>query len=215
MHLAGGVAPDGTRLLSEESVAAMASYQSDLPDKYVLGDSWGVGWIRFGWDGQDLVGHDGNTGGQAAFLRVLPEAGLAVTLLTNGGHTRDLYEDLYREIFEELAGVEMRAPLAPPAVPADASITPHLGMYERAGERLEVLASQAGPVLRRTELGPLAEFNPEPVTDYPMTAIAGDVWAVREPGTVTWIPVTFYTLDCGAKFVHFGARATPKVDDAA
>ena len=122
---------------------------------------------------------------------------------------------MHREIFEELAGVEMRAPLAPPAVPADASITPHLGMYERAGERLEVLASQAGPVLRRTELGPLAEFNPEPVTDYPMTAIAGDVWAVREPGTVTWIPVTFYTLDCGAKFVHFGARATPKVDDAA
>jgi dipeptidyl aminopeptidase/acylaminoacyl peptidase/CubicO group peptidase (beta-lactamase class C family) len=215
MHLMGGVAPDGTRLLSEESVAAMASYQADVPDTYTLGDSWGVGWIRFGWDGQDLVGHDGNTGGQAAFLRVLPEAGLAVTLLINGGHDRDLYEDLYREIFAELAGVEMRAPLAVPAVPRDIDITPHLGTYERAGERLEVFTAETGPVLRRTELGPLAEYNPDPVTDYPMTAIDEDLWAVREPGTVTWIPVTFYTLAEGGKFVHFGARATPKTGEAA
>ena len=64
-----------------------------------------------------LIGHDGNTLGQAAFLRVLPEEGLAVTLLTNGGNTRDLYEDLYREIFAELAGVEMPRPLTPPAEP--------------------------------------------------------------------------------------------------
>jgi len=215
MHLVGGVAPDGTRLLSEHSVAAMASYQTDVPDTYILGDSWGVGWIRFGWDGQDLVGHDGNTGGQAAFLRLLPEAGLAVTLLTNGGHDRDLYEDLYREIFAEVAGVEMRAPLAVPATPPGTDITPHLGTYERAGERLEVLGTVTGPVLRRTELGPLAAFNPKPVCDYPMAAITDDVWAVREPGTLTWMPVTFYTLESGEKFVHFGARATPRVDDAA
>ena len=39
----------------------MAEHQADLPDKYILGDSWGLGWIRFGWDGQRLIGHDGNT----------------------------------------------------------------------------------------------------------------------------------------------------------
>jgi len=215
MHLAGGIAPDGTRLLSKESVEAMATYHTDLPDTYVLGDSWGVGWIRFGWDGQELVGHDGNTGEQAAYLRLLPDAGLAVALLTNGGHGRDLYEDLYREIFAELAGIEMRAPLAVPPVPADVDITPHLGRYERAGERLEVLGTPDGPVLRRTQLGPLAEFNPDPVTEYPMTAIAKDIWAVRDPGTVTWIPVTFYTLATGQKYAHFGARATPKAEEAA
>jgi hypothetical protein len=162
-----------------------------------------------------LVWHDGNTGEQAAFLRILPDAGLAVTLLTNGGHTRDLYEDLYREIFAELAEVEMRAPLELPAVPPDTDVTPHLGMYERAGERLEVLATPDGPLLRRTQLGPLAAFNPDPVWEYPMAAIADDVWAVRDPGTVTWIPVTFYTLAGGEKFVHFGARATPKTGEAA
>nr|BFF17978.1 serine hydrolase [Promicromonospora thailandica] len=110
LHLTGGVAADGARLLSSGAAAAMARHQAELPDKYSLGDSWGLGWIRFGWDDRRVIGHDGNTIGQAAFLRVLPEEGLAVTLLTNGGHTRDLYEDLYREIFAELADVEMPRP---------------------------------------------------------------------------------------------------------
>ena len=29
----------------------MAEHHADLPDKFILGDSWGLGWIRFGWDG--------------------------------------------------------------------------------------------------------------------------------------------------------------------
>ena len=150
MHLTGGLAADGTRVLSAASTAAMTEFQADVPDKYVLGDSWGIGWIRFGWDGQRLVGHDGNTIGQAAFLRILPDpdntgAGLAVTLLTNGGHTRDLYGDLYQEIFADLAGVTMPTPIAPPsqsagpAEPVQTDITPHLGRYERAGVLMEIL----------------------------------------------------------------------------
>lgn len=43
LHLNGGVAPDGTRVLSEASVAAMAEQHAELPDKYSLGDSWGPG----------------------------------------------------------------------------------------------------------------------------------------------------------------------------
>jgi dipeptidyl aminopeptidase/acylaminoacyl peptidase/CubicO group peptidase (beta-lactamase class C family) len=214
MHLTGGLAADGTRVLSAASAAAMTEFQADVPDKYILGDSWGIGWIRFGWDGQRLVGHDGNTIGQAAFLRVLPEAGLAVTLLTNGGNTRDLYEDLYREIFAELAGVDMPAPITPPAEPVDTDITPHLGNYERAGVLMEVLASTddiAGPALRTTLTGPLAELTPEPVHTYPMHAIGQDLYVIREPEAQSWVPLTFYALASGERYLHFGARATPKV----
>jgi CubicO group peptidase (beta-lactamase class C family) len=210
MHMAGGLAPDGTRVLSAASVEAMGEFHAEIPDKYVLGDSWGLGWIRFDWDGRQLVGHDGNTIGQAAFLRVLPEAGLAVALLTNGGHTRDLYQDLFREIFAEIAGVEMAATIAPPAEPAAADITAHLGTYERASVHIDVLAGADGPVLRTTATGPLAEITLEPVTEYPMTALADGLYAVREPGTLTWLPVTFYELPSGEKYVHFAARATPK-----
>ncbi len=121
----------------------MAEFHTEVPDKYVLGDSWGLGWIRFDWGGHQLVGHDGNTIGQAAYLRVLPEAGLAVVLLTNGGHTRDLYQDLYREIFAEIAEVEMAAPIQPPSEPAAVDVTPYLGTYDREGMHIEVLAGRA------------------------------------------------------------------------
>src|SRR4029077_14432140 len=43
MHLTGGLAADGTRVLSGESTEAMPKLEADLPDKYSLGDSWGIG----------------------------------------------------------------------------------------------------------------------------------------------------------------------------
>ena len=212
MHLAGGLARDGTRILSESAVSAMTEHQADLPDKYTLGDSWGIGWIRFGWDGRRLIGHDGNTLGQAAFLRVLPDEGLAVTLLTNGGNTRDLYEDLYREIFGELAGVEMPRPLTPPSEPVEVDVGPRLGTYERAGARLEVLGPVDGPVLRTTVTGPIAALISEPTHEYPMVAVAEDLFVVRDPDARTWTPMTFYDLPTGESYLHFGVRATPKTN---
>ncbi len=210
MHLAGGLAADGTRVLSEQAAAAMTAHEADLPDKYILGDSWGLGWIRFGWDGQRLIGHDGNTLGQAAFLRILPGQGLAVALLTNGGHTRDLYEDLYRELFAELAELEMPHPLAPPEEPVTVDITPYVGRYERSSVLMEVLAD--GPTLRTTIRGPLAEMVPDPVDEYPMVPVGPALFVVKPPEAETWAPVTFYELPTGERYVHFGVRATPRVD---
>jgi hypothetical protein len=212
LHLAGGTTPDGQRLLAEASATAMTEHQADLPDKHVLGDSWGLGWIRFGWDGQRLYGHDGNTLGQAAFLRVLPSQGLAVTLLTNGGNTRDLYEDLYREIFAELAGLAMPAPVAPPAEPVEVDVTPYVGAYERASVRMEVEATADGPLLRTILTGPLAELVPDPVEEYPMVPFGPKQFLVKPPEAETWAPVTFYELPTGERYVHFGVRATPRVD---
>jgi CubicO group peptidase (beta-lactamase class C family)/predicted alpha/beta-fold hydrolase len=213
MHLAGGVASDGTRVLSPDSVTTMADKHADLPDKYILGDSWGLGWIRFGWDGHRLIGHDGNTIGQAAFLRVLPEQGLAVTLLTNGGGARDLYEDLYREIFAELAGVAMPHPLAAPAEPPVVDLQRHVGRYERASVTTEVLLRDGEGVLRQTVTGPLAELLPEPTHEYVLVPVdsSGDLFVIRQPDSQLWIPVTFYSLPTGEKYLHEGVRATPKV----
>jgi hypothetical protein len=212
LHLTGGLAGDGTRVLAAASAAAMTDKQADLPDKYTLGDSWGLGWIRYGWSGHRLIGHDGNTIGQSAFLRLLPEPGLAVALLTNGGNTRDLYEDLYREIFVEVTGVEMPRPLTPPTESVTADLDPWLGTYERASIRMEVFSGDDGPRLRTTVTGPLAELVPDPVEEHPLVAVAPDLFVVRAPETETWTPVTFYALPTGERYVHFGARATPKVD---
>jgi len=211
LHLTGGLAPDGRRLISERSVAEMSDKQADLPDRHTLGDSWGLGWVRMGWDGHRLVGHDGNTIGQSAFLRLLPAQGLAVTLLTNGGHTRDLYEDLFAEIFAEVAGVAMGRPLAPPAQPPIVDVGPHLGRYARSAELIEVFEGEHGPMMRTTATGPIAALIPEPTKEYDLVPVEQDLFVVREPGTQTWTPVTFYALPTGERYVHFGVRATPRV----
>jgi CubicO group peptidase (beta-lactamase class C family) len=213
LHLTGGLAPDGTRVLGADSVAAMQAFQADVPDKFVLGDSWGLGWFRVGWDGRRLIGHDGNTLGQSAFLRVFPDEGLAVTLLANGGRTRDFFHDLCSEIFAELAGVTVPEPITPPAEPVEVDAAPHFGTYERASVRIEVFAGGDGPVMKTTVTGPLAELLPEKdrEQEYALVPISEDLFVVRQPSARMWIPVTFYTLPTGERYLHFGVRATPKV----
>ncbi|MGP4009045.1 serine hydrolase [Streptomyces sp. 4N124] len=212
-HLCGGRTADGGRILSEAGTRAMADLHAELPDPYTLGDSWGLGWGRFTWDGHLVLGHDGNTIGQAAFLRLLPAEGLAVTLLTNGGNARDLYEDLFQEIFAELAGLDMPRTPAPPASPPAVDFRSHVGVYERAGARMEVLERDGRGVLRITVTGPLAELVPDPVEEYPMVPLdaSGERFAVRDPDGQIWQPVVFYTLPGGERYVHHGVRATPKV----
>jgi CubicO group peptidase (beta-lactamase class C family) len=86
MHMAGGVAADGTRLLSEASVRAMREQQVTLPPIALHGTGWGLGWDIFGWPGGTVIGHDGGTIGQTAYLRMVPDQDVAIALLTNGGN---------------------------------------------------------------------------------------------------------------------------------
>ncbi|MEU6629704.1 serine hydrolase domain-containing protein [Streptomyces parvus] len=210
LHLSGGLAPDGTRVLSEHAAHVMTEHQAPLPDTLSLGDSWGLGWIRFGWDGHRLTGHDGSTLGQSAFLRILPDQDLAVTLLTNGGAAKDLYRQLFAEIFAGLAGVTMPEPLRPPAEPPKVDVRQHLGRYERAGTRIDVLEGADGPRMRHTTTGPLAHLVPEPVHETALVPVTESQFLVRYPDSPSWIPVTFYSLPTGEKYVHHGMRATPK-----
>ncbi|ONI76310.1 serine hydrolase [Actinosynnema sp. ALI-1.44] len=211
LHLTGGLTPSGERVLTAESATAMAEKQTDIPDTHSLGDSWGLGWIRDEWDGRRVIGHDGNTIGQSAFLRLLPDEGLAVTLLTNGGNTRDLYQELYREIFAELAGVTMPQPLVPPETPITVDASRHIGVYERAGVLMEVLGDGDRIRLRQTVTGPLADLVPEKTTEHDLVPVTDSLFVCREPGARTWTPVTFYTLPTGEPYMHYGVRATPKV----
>ncbi|MDN5851603.1 MAG: serine hydrolase, partial [Actinomycetia bacterium] len=211
LHLSGGVAADGTRVLGEDTTAAMVEHQADVPDPYTLGDSWGLGWIRFGWDGRRLIGHDGNTIGQSAFLRILPEQGIAVTLLTNGGNARDLYEDLYREIFADLAGVDTPEPIEPSTAPPSVDASRFAGTYERSGAYIEVFEADGKLRMRDTATGPIAEMMSEPTHEFDLLPVADSQFAFRQPGTQTWVPVIFYNLATGEPYVHFGMRATPKV----
>ncbi|MFI1379672.1 serine hydrolase domain-containing protein [Embleya sp. NPDC020886] len=212
LHLNDGVTADGTRVLSADSAELMRRKQIDLPNGHTLGDSWGLGWILMGWDGHRLYGHDGTTLGQSAFLRILPDADLAVCLLTNGGDSKALYADLYGEIVHSLAGVTMPPPLEPAAGPLPADVAEHLGVYEREAVRMEVVRRDDALTMRTTVTNGLAMGRQEePVIESELRQVEGDVYVTRFPGLRDWMPVTFYRLADGSSYLHAGVRATPKV----
>lgn len=182
-----------------------------MPDPYSLGDAWGVGWILFDWDGRRLYGHDGNTIGQAAFLRILPDEQLAVTMLTNGGNTHDLYAELFDEIFSELADVHVPAGLTPPAEPFADDFSEFEGIYDRSGVRTEIFRDDEGLRMRTTLNGPLAALLPDPVQEHPLVPVRHGEFVMRPEGEQGWHAVVFYSLPSGERYLHHGVRAAPKV----
>lgn len=210
LHLDGGVAPDGTRILSEESAAAMRVEQVEVPDPYTLGSHWGLGWILMRWSDREVYGHDGATIGQGAFLRVVPDAGVALCLLTNGGHARDLFEDLFREALAELCQVELPARLEPPTDPVTVDLTPYVGTYRREGIEMTLSAREDELFASIRNTSALADADADP-TELRFVALKPDLFVAQAPGDESWTPAVFFELDGGQRYLHFGARATPKV----
>lgn len=97
MHMHAGVS---------ESIDAMQAPLAEVPrDTGSHFEHWGLGWATRRWDGHALIGHDGNTDGQRAFLRVLPQKRIALALLTNGGAGIDLARDAIDQILAKSAGL--------------------------------------------------------------------------------------------------------------
>lgn len=210
MHLDGGTAADGTRLLSADSAAAMQHAQVQIPDPYTLGSHWGLGWILMTWGGRAVLGHDGATLGQGAFQRSLPDAGLSVALLTNGGaHPRELFEDLFGEVFSQLAGVEVPQRPEPRADTTVTNPERFIGRYAREGVEMTVRPAADGLELAVRSTSPLSEGQPTPP---PMMLLPHDedVLLARVGEAGGWTALVFFEL-AGQRYVHFGARATPRV----
>jgi hypothetical protein len=205
----------GSGVLSEASVAAMLAPQVELPDPWTLGRHWGLGWILYDWDGRRVFGHDGATIGQAAFLRVVPDAGVAIVLLANGGNVHDLYQELFRELLAELCDLVMPEPLSPAAEPPVVPLATLAGRYERVGVRIE-LADRGGRLAGRvTAIGPLAALDEDPVEELTLVPVSEQVFVTRSDGEQTWTPAVFYSLADGAHYVHMGGRATPRIQEGA
>jgi CubicO group peptidase (beta-lactamase class C family) len=130
MHLEDGRAHDGTQVLAPGTPALMQSHQVDLPYLGHLGTSWGLGFERFDQPGGVVVGHDGNTIGQSAFLRLVPDAGVAVTVLTNGGRAGQLFREVVGHALQELTGRDLPDEPVPPAQPSTVDTSRFVGRYE-------------------------------------------------------------------------------------
>jgi hypothetical protein len=106
----------------------------------------------------------------------------------------------------------MAEPLVPPTPPVDIDVTPYVGRYERSSVVMEVSVKDGKPHLRTEVVGPLASTIPDPVDEHELVPYGPDMFLTKPPEAETWFPVTFYELPTGERYLHFGARATPRVD---
>ncbi|MFI9011512.1 serine hydrolase domain-containing protein [Actinosynnema sp. NPDC053489] len=208
LHLDGGRTADGTVLLPVEHVAAMHRPFVQLPAGHAARMCWGLGWVTYDWPGGRVIGHDGATVGQKAFLRVVPDAGVAAVLLTNGGVPAEVHQRLFTELFTELAGVAV-PDFEPPAEPPAVDLAPYVGSYVREGYAVDVTERDGLLHLRGESIGELAAINA--VTNAVLVPVEEGLFAARRNEHEPWVPVVFYKLPDGSPYLHFGMRATPKV----
>jgi CubicO group peptidase (beta-lactamase class C family) len=160
-ELAGGVAPDGTRVVSAENLARTRAARVAIPERPglppVLLDAaqhYAMGWFVGEWRSLEMINHSGGVSGFAAEAAFLPEAGVGVVILTNDAQDGGLFANavefrLFELLFDQPAEIdalldqsleaqaaqlaEVQAQLRPvdPAV-----VAPYLGRYTHptAGE---------------------------------------------------------------------------------
>ena len=159
MHLRGGRGPRAEEILRGDLAAEMQRIHGKVPNPGSVGDHWGLGWYLCDWDGATVYGRDCGTIGQYAFLRVDPDYGVAVALLTNGGGAYAAYAEVFVRLFADLCGVGVRS-FAPPEDPPTLDGAAHLGTYERHGARMTITATNDRLACRSEMTDELAGMNP-------------------------------------------------------
>jgi CubicO group peptidase (beta-lactamase class C family) len=210
MHLDDGVAAGGARLLSADAARAMRTRQIELHGSAgAMADAWGLGWELKDGIGGTLVGHSGVTIGQMAWLDVVPERRAGMALLTNGGDAPALATRVRDAVLREVAGVGL-----PPLPDVDESLpieaARYLGVYERAGARIEIVANGTGIGARIRAIWFSMAPDPPPLALRP---IGGDRFRLSFPNAATDALVGFADAAApgGARFVEMQGRAHPRV----
>ena len=207
----GGVAPNGTRILSKANVKAMHTRNVACPEGLHI-DEVGLAAFMWDWDGDgvmDTFGHDGSTIGQAAWLRYHPASGTVFALLTNGGNGKGMMQELMREVFAP-AGV---APKDTPEPQGEVDFDPahYVGHYANVMETIEVSAE--GDALVATIIPSPAAAVIAGTRRVALTPVSTELFVGVAPGYTE--PATYHFLQRDeqgrAGILHSGVRAHKRV----
>jgi CubicO group peptidase (beta-lactamase class C family) len=217
LHLDGGVAADGTRLLSADIVAAAQQPQIALVDDTVLGEAWGLGWILDHVGDVAVIGHDGNSLGQNAFMRVVPEERFGFCLQTNVESALSMYRELADWLFEQRLGVTLRKDPEPLDSQVVADPSRYVGTYSREGMAFEIAEAEDGSLVATLNATHAAAEmqNLPPMEDLPLVAVGReDSFLLDLPiADAALLAVFFNPADGSAAptYLHFGGRAHKRV----
>jgi CubicO group peptidase (beta-lactamase class C family) len=214
LFLTGGRAQSGARIVSAESIRQMMVPEAAIPDPYSFGHAYGLGLMLFDWHGATVYGHDGNTIGQGAYLRILPDAQIALCMLTNGALRDSFYKQVFNAILTELGAVTIPdLPTPNPTLKLD--LSRYEGRYERPGGNRYAVSADGDRLVVTTHLDPMqaavlrrpAAITREllPISDTHFMMPTAD--PLEDMQTVA-----IYDFDYGrARYLHHGLRAHPRV----
>jgi CubicO group peptidase (beta-lactamase class C family) len=214
MHLADGVAPNGTRVLSSAMARAMREWQVDQPAAIGAPAGRGLGWTLA--DRPGVVEHGGDTIGVESLLRMVPAHGVAIAMLTNGGAAGPLVDNLLDPLLTELAGIEPEPTL--PSPDADKRIAQpkrYVGRYETRPRVAEVTLDEDGRLWltasERNEALTMAEAAGIPVEAdrYELRQVDGDTFVLIDSSGTAVRAVEFLGAADRAAFLHSSGRVFP------
>jgi len=159
----------------------MRQAQVAVPDLGMTSGHWGLGWALPDYGGPLVIGHTGRTVGQCAFLRVVPEAGVAVAMLSNGGDVYPMFAEVFGHLLRELAGVVQPPLPVPPAVPRRVDADRISGTYRSALADNTVCVDEDGRVWLRVFSH---SDRSEPLKTIELVALNEDamIWVAPEEG---------------------------------
>jgi hypothetical protein len=137
---------------------------------------------------------------------MVPGAGVAVAVLTNGGRPFDLYQAIVSRVLGDLADVTMPPLPSVPAAPVAVDLARILGTYSSSVSDSTVRVDDEGRVwLERTMKGIFAELGPAP-EPVELLGWSGDTLIPREPQNGIHMPHAFVGDDGNGRalYLHTG-----------
>lgn len=205
LHLDGGLTADGTRLLSEQTVALMASHVADQPVSMTGGQ--GIGWFLLDESPELVVGHAGDTVGYAALLLLAPRRRLAVAALANAEWGVGANFEAAFTLFAALEGIEVSPPGSRSGgqVPALSALA---GRYARQGGTAEIEV-EAGAEALRVTLVTSDELRGERTESLRLVPAGGTVFVDADDPTA--FPFEFLGDQAQPEYFLSGARVMRRV----
>jgi CubicO group peptidase (beta-lactamase class C family) len=129
MHLNGGTAPNGRRILSSDLVSMMLTptYDLGIPSSPPIG----LGWWLYPVAGTTAAGHGGGSPGGTSFFSILPEYDTAIISFANGPGSTALHDRLHSAAIEEVTGRQASPPFEAAPSPIDESVGGEYASFQR------------------------------------------------------------------------------------
>jgi CubicO group peptidase (beta-lactamase class C family) len=167
-HLGDGTAPDGTRLLTPESLQRMRQPTASLHGS-ILGDFVGISWLMRDVGGVRVLAHGGSTNGQQSTFDIVPDLDFAITVLTNADEGAFMAREIVEWVLANYCGIVEPEPEPLPLTEEDAALLS--GRYSaehayvdisRDGDslRLQISYTPEGERMIRQIVGDVPESKP-------------------------------------------------------